>query len=42
MSPALAAGIADRLWSMTEVAAMVDATLPGVGRRGPYEKKNAN
>jgi len=39
MSPAMAAGISDKVWSMTDVAEMIDATLPQPGPRGPYKKR---
>jgi IS1 family transposase len=42
MTPALAAGVTDRLWSMEDIAEMVDATLPAGGPRGPYKTKNSN
>jgi IS1 family transposase len=42
MTPAMAAGVTDRLWSMTDLAEMVDATLPNGGPRGPYKKENSN
>ena len=38
VSPAMAASIADRLWSMEDVAGMVEAGLPKPGKRGPYKK----
>jgi hypothetical protein len=38
MTPAMAAGVTDRLWSMDEIAQMIDATLPVPGPRGPYKK----
>jgi IS1 family transposase len=40
MTPAMAAGVTDKLWSMTDLAEMVDATLPKGGPRGPYEKNS--
>lgn len=36
VSPAMAAGIADTLMSMEDVAAMVEATASKPGKRGPY------
>jgi IS1 family transposase len=41
LSPAMAAGISDKLWSMTDLAEMIDATLPEPGKRGPYKKQVA-
>lgn len=38
LSPAMASGISDTLWSMTDLAEMIDATLPEPGKRGPYKK----
>ena len=37
MTPAMAAGISDKLWSMTDLAEMIDTTLPKPGKRGPYK-----
>jgi IS1 family transposase len=42
LSPAMAAGISETLWSMTDLAEMVDASLPKAGPRGPYKKENSN
>jgi IS1 family transposase len=39
VSPAMAAGISDRLWSMEEIAEMVEATLPKAGRPATYKKR---
>lgn len=41
MSPAMAAGITDKLMEMSELAEMVDAATPKPGKRGPYKKKAA-
>jgi IS1 family transposase len=41
ISPAMAAGISDTLWSMTDLAEMIDATLPKPGKRGPYIKRES-
>lgn len=42
LSPAMAAGLSATLWSMTDMAEMIDATLPKPGLRGPYEKRAAD
>jgi hypothetical protein len=39
LSPAMAAGISTTLWSMTDLAEMIDASLPKPGPRGRYEKR---
>ncbi|MCL2715994.1 MAG: IS1 family transposase [Alphaproteobacteria bacterium] len=38
LSPAMAAGLSETLWSMTDVTEMVDAAQPKPGKRGPYKK----
>jgi IS1 family transposase len=38
ISPAMAAGLSDTLWSMKDMAEMIDANLPKPGKRGPYKK----
>ena len=40
LSPAMTAGISKTLWSMTDLAEMIDATLPKPGSRGPYKTKD--
>jgi hypothetical protein len=42
LSPAMAAGISDTLWSVTDLAQMVDAAAPKLGKRGPYKKQISN
>jgi len=39
MSPAMAAGVSKRLWSMTDIAEMVEAAAPKPGPRSPYKKR---
>lgn len=41
MSPAMAAGVADKLWSMADLIAMMDEVAPKPGPRGPYKKRTA-
>ena len=42
LSPAMAAGISDTLWSVTELAEMVESTMPKPSKRGPYKPKISN
>jgi hypothetical protein len=39
MSPAMAAGITGTLWSMEDIAALIEQPAPA--KRGPYKKKLA-
>jgi len=39
LSPAMAAGLSDTLWSMTNLVEMVDAVQSKPGKRGPYKKR---
>jgi hypothetical protein len=41
MSPAMAAGITDKLWSVEDIVSLVDAAAPAPSKRGPYKKKIA-
>jgi IS1 family transposase len=41
LSPAMAAGLSDMLWSVTDLAGMIDANMPKPGKRGPYAKRVA-
>lgn len=41
MSPAMAAGITDRLWSMEDIIAAIDAREAPAKKRGPYKKRDA-
>jgi len=41
ISPAMAAGLSDTLWSMTDLAEVVDAAAPRPGPLGPYKTKVA-
>jgi hypothetical protein len=35
----MAAGVTDKLWSMEDLAAMIEASQPAPGPRGPYKKR---
>jgi IS1 family transposase len=39
VSPAMAAGVADRLWSFEDVVAKIDEMAPPAKPRGPYKKR---
>jgi IS1 family transposase len=41
VTPAMQAGLTDRLWSMEDVAALIDAAAPVPAKRGPYRKRSA-
>src|SRR6266852_9558164 len=42
LSPAMVAGLSKTLWGITDLAEMIDATLPKPGPRGAYKKENSN
>jgi hypothetical protein len=39
MSPATAAGVADRLWDVADIVKLVEAAEPKPVMRGPYTKR---
>lgn len=41
VSPAMAAGLTDRLWSVEDIVALVDAEEAAPAKRGPYKKRTA-
>lgn len=41
VTPAMAAGVSDRLWDIADIALLVEAAESKPGKRGPY-KKNSN
>ena len=41
ITPAMAAGVTDRLWTVAGFADIVEAAAPKPGRRGSYKKRVA-
>ena len=41
MSPAMAAGVSQTLWTMEDIAERIEARRPQAGKRGPYKRKRA-
>ena len=41
VTPAMAAGVTDRLWSVEDIAALVEEAAPKPGPRGPNNKQAA-
>ncbi|MGH7109579.1 MAG: IS1 family transposase [Stellaceae bacterium] len=39
VTPAMAAGISDRLWSIEDIVALIDAREPTAKKRGPYKPR---
>ncbi len=39
MTPAMAAGVTDRLWDVSDIVAIIDAAAPVPAKRGPYKTK---
>ena len=42
VTPAMQAGLTDRVWEWEDVRAMIDARKPAPKKRGPYKKRNSN
>lgn len=40
-SPAMAAGVTDKLWEMADLVAVIEAAEPKAAKRGPYKMKKA-
>jgi IS1 family transposase len=41
VSPGMAAGVTDTLWSMEDIAEKIESNRPAPVKRGPYKKRNA-
>lgn len=41
VTPAMAAGVTDRLWSLEDIAHRIEAGKPAPAKRGPYNKRQA-
>ena len=40
VTPAMAAGVTDRLWEVADIVALVDAAEPKPAKRGPYKRSS--
>jgi IS1 family transposase len=41
ITPAIAAGVTDRVWDISDIVALVEASEPAPAKRGPYKKREA-
>jgi hypothetical protein len=41
ITPSMAAGLSDHVWSLEEIVMMADSYMPKAARRGPYKKRAA-
>jgi hypothetical protein len=39
VTPAMAAGVTDHVWSVADIVAMIEAAEPPPAKRGPYRKR---
>src|SRR5438270_11468630 len=39
ITPSMAAGLSDHVWSLEEIVLMADSYMPKLGKRGPYRKR---
>ena len=39
VSPAMAAGVTDKLWSLDDIVALIEAREPAPKKRGSYKKR---
>jgi len=41
ITPSMAAGLSDHVWSLEEIVMMADSYMPKAAKRGPYKKRAA-
>ena len=41
VTPAMAAGVSDKLWTLEDIAERIEARRPAPAKRGPYKKRVA-
>jgi hypothetical protein len=42
VTPAMAAGVTDRLWEMKDIVDLIDANASAPKKRGSYKERNSN
>ena len=42
VTPAMAAGVTERLWELEDIVALIETAEPKSGPRGPYKERSAN
>ena len=42
VTPAMAAGVTERLWEIVDIVRLVEDAAPKPGPRGPYKKRNSD
>jgi hypothetical protein len=40
ITPAMASGLSDDVWSLEEIVFMADSYMPKLGKRGPYKQRS--
>jgi hypothetical protein len=41
VTPAMAAGVSDRVWEVSDIVALLEVAEPKPGKRGSYKKRTA-
>jgi hypothetical protein len=42
VTPAMAAGVSARLWEVSDIVVLLEASEPKPGKRGPYKKRSSS